>query len=59
MNIAKVYGKELSENQIIGLLAGKSTSYTANGKKNTILPEVVENNYNGKTNYQWKTERIK
>ena len=59
MNIAKVYGKELSESQIIGLLAGKSTSYTANGKKNTILPEIVENNYNGKTNYQWKTERIK
>ena len=59
MNIAKVYGKELSESQIIGLLTGKSTSYTANGKKNTILPEVVENNYNEKTNYQWKTERIK
>lgn len=57
MNIAKVYGKELSENQIKGLLSGKSESYTANGKKNTVLPEVYENNYNGKTYYQWKTER--
>ena len=57
MNVAKVYGKELSESQIKGLLSGKSTSYTANGKKNTVLPEVYENNYNGKTYYQWKTER--
>lgn len=57
MNIAKVYGTELSETQIKGLLSGKSTSYTANGKKNTVLPEVFENNYNGKTYYQWKTER--
>ena len=57
MNIAKVYGIELSETQIKGLLSGKSTSYTANGKKNTVLPEVFENNYNGKTYYQWKTER--
>ena len=48
MNVAKVYGKELSESQIKGLLSGKSTSYTANGKKNTVLPEVYENNYNGK-----------
>lgn len=59
MNVSKVYGKELSEKQIIGLLSGKSTSYTANGKKNIILPEVFENNYNGKTYYQWKTERSK
>lgn len=59
MNIAKVYGKELYETQIIGLLSGTSTSYTANGKKNIVLPEVVENNYNGKNYFQWKTERSK
>lgn len=59
MVTAKVYGHELTENQIIGLLSGKSTSYTANGKKNIVLAEVVENTYNGKTNYQWKTERGK
>ena len=57
MNVAKVYGRELSESQIKGLLSGESTSYTANGKKTTVLPEVCENNYNGKTYYQWKTER--
>lgn len=57
MNISKVYGKELSEKQITGLLDGKSTSFTSNGKKTTVLPEVSENNYNGKTYYQWKTER--
>lgn len=59
MNIAKVYGKELSESQIKGLLSGKATSYTANGRENTVLPEIAENNYNGKTGYQWKTERSK
>lgn len=57
MNIAKVYGKELSESQIRGLLNDKPTAYTANGRKNIILPEVYENNYNGKIYYQWKTER--
>ena len=57
MNVAKVYGKELSESQIRGLLNGKPTAYTANGKKNIVLPEVYENNYNGKIYYQWKTER--
>lgn len=57
MNVAKVYGKTLSDSQIAGLLNGKSTSYTANGKKTTVLPEVVSNDYNGKTYYQWKTKR--
>jgi DNA topoisomerase-3 len=59
MNVAKVYGVELSENQIKGLLEGKSTSYTSKGKKTTVLPEVISNEYNGKTYYQWKTERKK
>jgi DNA topoisomerase-3 len=59
MNIAKVYGVGLSENQIKGLLDGKSTSYTSKGKATKVLPEVVANEYNGKTYYQWKTERKK
>jgi DNA topoisomerase-3 len=59
MNVAKVYGVELSENQIKGLIEGKSTSYTSKGKKTTVLPEVISNEYNGKTYYQWKTERKK
>lgn len=57
MNIAKVYGKELTETQLKNLLAGKEISYTSNGKKTIVLPEVVQNDYNGKTYYQWRTKR--
>lgn len=57
MNVAKIYGKELSESQIAELLHGKSTSFPAKGKKTIVLPEIAENSYNGKTYYQWKTER--
>ena len=59
MNIAKVYGVELSDAQIKALLGGKSTSYTSKGKKTIVRPEIVENPYNGKMYYQWKTERGK
>ena len=59
MNIAKVYGVELSDTQVKGLLDGKSTSYTSKGKKTIVCPEIVENPYNGKMYYQWKTERDK
>ena len=59
MNIAKVYGISLSDAQIKGLLDGKSTSYTSKGKKTIVRPEIVENPYNGKVYYQWKTERGK
>ena len=57
MNIAKVYGVELSDTQVKGLLDGKSTSYTSKGKKTIVRPEIVENPYNDKMYYQWKTER--
>lgn len=57
MNVAKVYGKELSEVQLEKLLNGKEISFTSNGKKTIVLPEVVQNDYNGKTYFQWKTER--
>lgn len=59
MNIAKVYGISLSDDQIKGLLDGKSTSYTSKGKKTIVCPEIVENPYNGKMYYQWKTDRGK
>lgn len=59
MNIAKVYGVELSDSQVNRLLSGKSTSYTSKGKKTIVRPEIVENPYNGKMYYQWKTERGK
>lgn len=57
MNLTKVYGKELTETQLKNLLSGKQISYTSNGKKTIVLPNVVENNYNGKTYYQWVTKR--
>ena len=57
MNIGKVYGKELTETQVKKLLSGSSVSYTKDGKKTVVLSEVVENEYNGKTFYQWRTKR--
>lgn len=57
MNIAKVYGVELSDSQVKGLLSGKSTSYTSKGRKTVVLPIIAENDYQGKTYYNWKTER--
>ena len=57
MNIGKVYGKELTETQVKKLLSGSSVSYTKDGKKTVVLPEVMENEYNGKTFYQWRTKR--
>ncbi len=57
MFLNKVYGKELTENQLKNLLDGKEISYISNGRKTTVLPEIIENNYNGKTNYQWKTKK--
>lgn len=59
MNITKVYGVSLSDAQVKGLLDGKSTSYSSKGKKTIVRPEIVENLYNGKMYFQWKTERGK
>ncbi|MDD7517481.1 DNA topoisomerase 3 [Ruminococcus flavefaciens] len=56
MNVAKVFGVALSDAQVKGLLNGKSTSYMKNGRKTIVLPEVVPNEYQGKTYYNWKTE---
>lgn len=56
MNVAKVYGVTLSDSQVKGLLNGKSTSYMKNGRKTIVLPEIVTNEYQGKTYYNWKTE---
>ncbi len=57
MNVAKVYGKELTDTQLKNLLSDKQISYTSNGKKTIVLPEVVENSYNGRVYYQWKTKK--
>ena len=55
MNVAKVYGRELSEEQLKALLDGKSISYTSKGRKTVVLPQISQNEYNGKTYYQWAT----
>ena len=57
MNVAKIYGNPLTDEQIKTLLNGSKVCCTANGYKNIVLPEVIANDYNGKTYYQWKTER--
>lgn len=57
MNISKVYSKELTETQIKKLLEGKQISYTSNNKKTIVLPEVDKNEYQGKTYYNWKTQK--
>lgn len=57
MKVAKVYGKELTESQLKKLLEGKEISYTSKGKKTVVLPEIEKNEYNGKTNYQWKAKK--
>lgn len=59
MNVAKVYGRELSEEQLKALLDGKSISYTSNGRKTVVLPQVAQNDYKGKTYYQWATGKEK
>ncbi len=60
MNIAKVYGKELNEAQLLKLLDGKEISFTSKGKKTTVLPECEPYSYIGKdgkehSGFQWKT----
>ena len=55
MNVAKVYGKELSEEQLRTLLDGKSVSYSSKGRKTVVLPQVSQSEYNGKNYYQWAT----
>lgn len=57
MNISKVYGKELTENQLKNLLNGKEISYTSDGKKTIVLPNTVKNEYNDKTYFQWETKK--
>ncbi|MGN0678214.1 MAG: DNA topoisomerase 3 [Oscillospiraceae bacterium] len=60
MNIAKVYGKELTEAQLLKLLDGKEVIYSRNEKKTTVLPECEAyscikdgKEYSG---FQWKTK---
>lgn len=61
MLIPKVYGKELTENQLKKLLSGEEIILTTNGKKTIVFPQSVPYNFkdkNGKeiNRFQWKTE---
>lgn len=57
MNLAKVYGKVLTELQVKKLLEGKQITITSKNSKTIVMPEVFENNYQGKTYFQWKTKK--
>ena len=57
MYLAKVYGKVLTDNQLMRLLSGKESSFSVDGKKTIVLPEAVEHTYNGKTSWQWRTKK--
>ena len=57
MNLAKVYGKVLTEHQLMRLLSGKEISFTADGRKTIVIPQAVEHTYNGRTSWQWATKK--
>lgn len=56
MYLTKVYGHELTENQVESLLSGKEITYTDKGRKTTVVPKVKESTYQGKTYYNWDTK---
>ena len=55
-NLSKVYGYSLSDEQIKKLLNGETITYTDKGRTTTVYPELVPNEYNGKTYFNWKSE---
>ena len=57
MQLAKVYGKELTDSQLSKLLSGKSVTYTVNKKSTTVLPEIEEYSFNGRNGFQWKVKK--
>lgn len=58
MNVAKVYGHELTEQQIESLCNGEKVTYEDKGRTTTVLPSIKESEYNGKTYYNWETESL-
>ena len=59
MNVCKVYGQALTAEQVNSLLNGKGVTLQTNGKATHVYPEIIENEYNGKTYYQWVTKKGK
>ena len=58
MYLGKVFGKVLSETQLKSLLKGKSIVLITKGRRTMVLPQCVENEFNGKKNFQWKTQEV-
>ena len=56
MNIGKVYGEELSDSDVKSLLNGESISIKTKKGQLGVMPEFAENEYNGKTYYNWVTK---
>lgn len=57
MNIAKVFGKVLTDFQLMRLLAGKEVTFTAHGIKTIVSPKAVAHTFNGKQVWQWDTRK--
>lgn len=58
MSLSRVFGKELTETQLIRLLSGQTVNYTSKGKKTTVQPKIEQFRYKNKedkvvTGYQW------
>ncbi len=53
----KIFGHELTDKAVESLLSGEKVSLTINGKQTTVLPNVVENEWNGKVYYNWQTQK--
>lgn len=60
MQLAKVYGRELTESQLQKLLSGKEISFMNNGRKTTVLPSARPYSYvkEGRDiiGFQWETK---
>lgn len=54
----RVFGRDLKDNEVKKLLTGEKVSYTSNGKKTVVLPQVEERAFNGKTYIQFVTEKV-
>lgn len=52
----KVFGRELTDKEVEKLLSGKEVTFTQNGKKTTVLPEIAEREWQGKKYLNWKTK---
>lgn len=57
MNIGKIYGRELTEQQLKKLLSGQKITLSINGRKTVVTSDYAENEYKGKIYYNWNTEK--